>query len=171
MTASAPNRLRLMTDSDLATVLEWRNHPNVRRFMHAQHIISKDEHSRWFERTSVDPQRHLLIYQEGRQPRGFVSIHEIGSGGIADWGFYAAPHSPSGTGRALGHAALQHAFSTLRLYKMCGQVLAYNELSIRFHLHLGFVKEGVLRQQHFDGETYHDIWCFGLLSDRWLVNP
>ena len=29
------------------------------------------------------------------------------------------------------------------------------------------VSKGVLRQQHFDGNRYHDIVCFGLLKHEW----
>ena len=94
-------------------------------------------------------------------------INEIAAGGIADWGFYAAPDAPHGTGSALGHAVLQHAFQTLKLHKLCGQAIAFNERSIRFHLKLGFLKEGLFQKQHFDGNNYHDVWCFGLLANSW----
>ena len=156
-----------MTQIDLEKVFEWRNHQEVRRFMYTQGEISMDEHISWFERASVDPKRHLLIYQVGDQPLGFINIHEIAVGGIANWGFYAAPDSPRGTGSALGYAGLQHAFQTLSLHKICGQAIAFNARSIRFHMKLGFMKEGVLQQQHYDGEKYHDVWCFGLLADTW----
>lgn len=159
-----------MIQADLETVLAWRNHEKVRRFMYTQHEICMDEHSRWFQRASADPKQHLLIYQSGARPLGFINIKEISTGGISDWGFYAAPDAPQGTGHALGHAALQHAFQNLSLHKLCGQAIAFNARSIRFHLKLGFTKEGVLQQQYFDGHNYHDVWCFGLLADSWQAN-
>ena len=94
-------------------------------------------------------------------------MHEIAAGGIADWGFYAAPDAPKGTGRKLGASALTYAFARLELHKVCGQALDFNERSIHFHLRLGFQQEGVLREQHFDGEQYHGIVCFGLLATEW----
>lgn len=156
-----------MTERDLELVLFWRNHPDVRRYMYSRHEISLDEHARWFSHASQDSGRHLLVFEINRTPRGFLQIHQIASGGIADWGFYAAPDAPEGTGRALGEAALRYAFETARLHKLCGQVLAFNERSIHFHLSLGFQREGFLRQQHFDGERYHDMVCFGLLASEW----
>lgn len=159
--------IRLMTEGDLEQVLFWRNHPDVRRYMYSQHEISLEEHARWFSRVSQDPGRHLLVFEVNRTARGFLQIHQIASGGIADWGFYADPDAPKGTGRALGDAALRYAFDTLGLHKLCGQALAFNERSIHFHLSLGFQREGVLRLQHFDGEQYHDVVCFGLLASEW----
>lgn len=159
--------IRGMRSGDLEQVLSWRNHPDVRRYMYTQHEITLAEHTRWFERASVDTARHLLIFERGGTAQGFVSLHEIASGGIADWGFYAAPDAPRGTGRQLGQCLLHHAFDELNLHKVCGQALAFNERSIQFHLRLGFAQEGILRDQHFDGEQYHAVVCFGLLATDW----
>jgi UDP-4-amino-4,6-dideoxy-N-acetyl-beta-L-altrosamine N-acetyltransferase len=165
-----PETIRPMTAADIEAVLAWRNHPDVRRYMYTQHMISLEEHCRWFEQAAKDPQRHLLLYVDGSTPLGFINIHGIAPGGIADWGFYAAPDSPRGTGRALGNAALRYAFVKVGLHKLCGQALAFNERSIKFHLTLGFSQEGLLQQQHFDGQNYHDVLCFGLLADQWKAN-
>jgi UDP-4-amino-4,6-dideoxy-N-acetyl-beta-L-altrosamine N-acetyltransferase len=159
--------IRPMTKGDLEKVLYWRNHSEVRSYMYTQHEISLEEHTRCFTMASQDPERHLLVFEIDRSAIGFINIHQIASGGIADWGFYAAPDAPSGTGRALGEAALCYAFEKTGLYKLCGQALAFNERSIQFHLNLGFQREGVLRHHHFDGQNYHDVVCLGLLAREW----
>lgn len=167
---SAAVRLRAMREDDLERVLSWRNHPEVRRYMYSQHEIGLDEHRRWFERAAQDPARHLLVFEKDGLPRGFVNLSLIASGGIADWGFYVAPEAPKGTGRLLGRSALDYAFIEVGLHKVCGQALAYNERSIRFHRSLGFLEEGTLRDQHHDGQRYHDVVCFGLLAAEWPAN-
>ncbi len=168
---SVSSQMRSMVKTDLERVLVWRNHPDVRRFMYTQHAITLDEHQSWFERALLDPKNHLLIYEYNHQPMGFVSLSESGRGGIVDWGFYVAPEAPKGTGRQLGRTALNHAFTQLKYYKVCGQALAYNERSIHFHQALGFQQEGILRDQHFDSERYHHVICFGLLSHEWQPSP
>ncbi len=159
-----------MTQEDLERVLAWRNHEAVRRYMYTQHEISLAEHTRWFERASQDSCRHLLVFESSTVPLGFINFHQIAPGGVADWGFYVAPDAPKGTGRQLGKAALHYAFAHVGLYKLCGQALAYNERSIRFHRSLGFQQEGILRDQHFDGQNYHNVVCFGLLASEWQPN-
>lgn len=170
MTASVQQRVRPMTHQDLERVLAWRNHEEVRRYMYTQHEISLAEHVRWFERASQDACRHLLVFESNAVPQGFISLHQIAPGGVADWGFYAAPDAPKGAGRQLGQAALRYAFTQASLHKLCGQALAYNERSIKFHLSLGFQQEGILREQHFDGQNYHDVVCFGLIAAEWQAN-
>jgi len=159
--------VRLMVHDDLELVLSWRNDPEVRRYMYTQHKITLDEHQDWFERTQQDQRKQLLIFESDNQPLGFINFSESANGGIADWGFYAAPDAPKGSGRQLGQAALNHAFTQLKLHKVCGRALAFNERSIHFHQSLGFQQEGTLRDQHFDGERYHHVICFGLLSHEW----
>lgn len=158
--------LRVMTKEDLEMVLGWRNNPDVRNFMYTRHEISLKEHSDWFTSASCDSNRHLLIFEQNAIAKGFVQISQK-SHNLADWGFYIAPDAPKGTGIALGQAALTYAFSRLKLHKLCGEALGYNEKSIRFHLKLGFTQEGVLREQHYDGVQYNNIYCFGLLAREW----
>lgn len=159
--------IRKMASDDLDLVLVWRNHAEIRRYMYTQHEISLSEHSDWFERSSLDPRKHLLIFEVNEIAQGFVNINELSSAGVADWGFYIAPGAVKGTGRQLGITALNYAFNTLQLRKVCGQVFASNERSIKFHRALGFHQEGKLREQHWDGENYHSIICFGLLNVEW----
>jgi UDP-4-amino-4,6-dideoxy-N-acetyl-beta-L-altrosamine N-acetyltransferase len=165
------SRVRPMAQADLELVFTWRNHLDVRRNMYTKHEISFEEHRDWFERTQYDPRKHLLIYEANHMPLGFVSFTELKSSRVAEWGYYAAPDAPKGTGRALGRAALDYAFYEITLHKVCGQALAFNERSIRLHQSFGFEQEGVLRDQHFDGEHYHHVICFGLLRNKWWSKP
>ena len=160
--------LRPMLESDLVRVLMWRNSPAVRQYMLTQDEITLSEHSRWFAHATQDSTRHLLIFELGGIPSGFVSYSGAINDVASDWGFYAAPDSPLGTGRKLGLAALKYAFETVGLHKVCGQALDFNEPSIRFHLALGFKEEGVLREQSKIAGKHYDLICFGLLKQEWL---
>lgn len=160
--------LRAMTAEDLEQVLTWRNHQDVRRFMLTQHEITLAEHASWFARVSDEEGGHLLVFEPAGIPLGFVQFSGARRGRTADWGFYAAPDAPRGTGYKLGIAALAFAFKSIGVHKVCGQALDFNEASIRFHRMLGFKKEGVLREQHIIDERYRDLICFGLLQREWL---
>lgn len=158
---------RRMERNDLQAVLSWRNHPDVRRFMYTQHEITLEEHAAWFERVSQDPSRALLVVENNQCALGFVQFSGMTGSGVCDWGFYANPASPKGTGRRLGQAALATAFGSLGQHKVCGQALEYNKASINFHEKLGFVREGVLRKQALINGERHDVVCFGLLLEEW----
>lgn len=161
--------LRRMTAADLESVLELRNHAEVRRYMLTQHEISRQEHEAWFDRASQNPSLELLVLEIDEECCGFVQFKETNYLGVVDWGFYAAPDAPKGTGRKLGLAALAHVFKTEKLHKICGQALHWNQPSIELHKSLGFVQEGILRDQHFDCAGYHDLICFGMLKREWVI--
>lgn len=161
------HRLRPMSEADLEQVLGWRNHPEVRRYMYTAHKITLDEHRKWFSGASRNPEVHLMIYEHMGLSSGFVNITQTRCPEVADWGFYLAPDAPKGTGRSLGVQALAYVFEELGLHKVCGQALGFNERSIAFHRALGFCEEGRLRDQHFDGDMFHDVVCFGLLEHEW----
>lgn len=169
MATESRDGLRPLEGSDLAVVLDWRNHPDVRRYMYTQHTIAPEEHRRWFERADADPHRHLLVFERNGQPSGFVNVTVLDEGARrAEWGFYLAPDAPRGSGMRLGEETLAYVFRDLEQHKLCGEALAYNERSIRFHERLGFRQEARLRDHHFDGSRYHDVIGFGLLAAEWL---
>jgi UDP-4-amino-4,6-dideoxy-N-acetyl-beta-L-altrosamine N-acetyltransferase len=169
MAAEASFFLRAMTTQDLDTVLAWRNHPQVSRYMLSQHAISPEEHRAWFERSSADVSRRLYILQRGDAPLGFAQLSGVAQGGEANWGFYVAPDAPPGTGSELGRRVLQAAFSVEKLHKVRGQALDSNAASRRLHLRLGFVEEGTLPREARIGEEYRDIVCFGITATDFLA--
>jgi UDP-4-amino-4,6-dideoxy-N-acetyl-beta-L-altrosamine N-acetyltransferase len=166
--SNVTDRIRRMTMDDLDLVLSWRNHPDVRRYMFTQREITRTEHQIWFEQASKNPHKHLLIFEADSISQGFVQLTQFGCGSVAEWGFYASPDAPKGTGRRMGKTALRYSFEQIGLHKLCGQALACNEPSILFHRALGFEQEGLLRDQYHDGQRFHNVVCFGLLNFEWL---
>lgn len=159
--------MRELRFEDLGLVLSWRNDPEIRSGMLKQHEISLPEHQQWFAKASVDSSRKLLIFERDGVPMGFVQFSDAAGHGVVDWGFYAAPGAPKGTGRMLGLTALKYAFDFAGLRKVCGQVLETNQASIGLHRAIGFEQEGILRDQWRIGENYHDLICFGLRRMNW----
>jgi UDP-4-amino-4,6-dideoxy-N-acetyl-beta-L-altrosamine N-acetyltransferase len=154
-----------MQASDLDLVLGWRNHPDVRRYMHHQRPIAPEEHLHWFSCESSNPAIHLLILEVDGVPSGYVKFTELGNGS-ADWGFYAAPDAPHGTGRILGDAALRHAFESLGMRDVIGHVIASNERSIAFHAKMGFIRDYCGAALNGDADPAPTV-RFRLAADRW----
>ena len=161
--------LREVCEQDLDAIRLWRNQPNIRRNMFAQHIISPAEHQQWFTANQQDPLRFLLLYEEDDDARGFVQLQKKSQeNGVFEWGFYINPDANLGSGSRMTRLALHQAFSELGALKMYAEVLDFNHASIRLHQKLGFVLEGKLRQQHEIEQQYHDVYCFGLLKSEWM---
>lgn len=164
--ASAGPRLRRMTEADLEMVLEWRNHPDVRRHMYSQAEIGLEEHSRWFATASKDARRHLLIFELDGRPAGYVNLLED-EPGQAYWGFYLAPQAAKGSGRLLGAQASAYVFETLGLQRMWGEVLAENSVSQGFHVRLGFELESIIPEKSVAGKTVAGVHKYVLSREAW----
>lgn len=138
--------------------------------MHSQHEIGFDEHVRWFDRVSNDPDRSLLIAEDACGPLGFVQFSGLTSGTACEWGFYVVPGAPKGTGRRLGHAALAHAFVVLDVSRVVGEALAYNQASIRFHEQLGFSRATVDGDGQSPNRLDQGSVTFFLNRDQWMMS-
>jgi UDP-4-amino-4,6-dideoxy-N-acetyl-beta-L-altrosamine N-acetyltransferase len=161
--------IRLMEQKDLDSVLSWRNHPDIRKYMFSKNEISSEDHIKWFKNVEQDATRTVLIFTQNTEPMGFIQFAPIKSKcTIVDWGFYTSPEAPKGTGSIMVTMALDYAFDQLKVKKVFGEVLDYNIGSINFHLKMGFVQEGILRDHHYDENTYSSVYCFGLMHHEWI---
>jgi UDP-4-amino-4,6-dideoxy-N-acetyl-beta-L-altrosamine N-acetyltransferase len=161
-------KLRPVAEADLERLLAWRNSPAVRSFMYTDHEIGRAEHRAWFDRLSADATRLTWIFERDAQPLGVVNVTDIEPRGTCRWGFYIGePASPKGSGLAMAVMALQSLFDERGMRKVTGEVIAFNEPSLRFHKRLGFVEEGRLRQQTLKNGRYEDVIIFSMLKEEW----
>ena len=169
MTVADSYALRTLLPEDLETVLAWRNHPSVRRFMFDAAMITPEQHRAWFNRVSADADRELLLYSEHGVSMGFMQFaREMGHQRV-EWGFYTAPESLRGTGSRMCRHALARLFAVPDVHKLTGRVLDFNQASRHLHQRLGFTEEACLREHHFDGSQWRSVYAYGLLRDEWLM--
>ncbi|EPC04103.1 hypothetical protein L861_01990 [Litchfieldella anticariensis FP35 = DSM 16096] len=161
--------LRKIQEEDLELMLSWRNHPSVRASMFSQSIIEPDQHRAWFWRESQKENSLWLLFVDSvKKPTGVVYFTDIDRlARNAFWGFYTAPGSKRGIGTQMGVEALDHFFSEQGLHKLNAEVLENNERSHRFHRKLGFLKEGIFRDQYLGKDGYQSVTRFGLLESEW----
>lgn len=160
--------LREMTEDDLPMVLSWRNRESVRNNMYTNHVISEEEHQRWWDSQSANPKTRLLVAVLGDTEVGVVTFtNYTGKNGLATWAFYAGDSAAKGVGSMMEVAALKYAFSELAIRKLECQVLDFNMPVVNLHLKHGFKVEGILRDAYERGGSYHDIYCLALMSGDW----
>lgn len=153
-------QIRKLRASDLPLILKWRNHPSIRQHMFTQHEIQPEEHAQWYAISSQDTSKELCLVEEKGSPIGYVQFSDVVAGGSSLWGFYANPDAPKGTGTKLAQTALSYAFTKLKLYKVCGEVLETNHASQVFHEKLGF-KPG-------DDQRTGSVIRYELIASDWF---
>jgi UDP-4-amino-4,6-dideoxy-N-acetyl-beta-L-altrosamine N-acetyltransferase len=158
-----------MTKEDLPIVLAWRNSDRVRSMMYTNHIISQDEHLDWFVKTKDRDNEKHLVFDHQNCPMGVVNVTDINrTHSRCHWGFYIGNQdAPRGSATAMGTLALEFMFEFLAINKVIGEVLAFNEASLKYHLRLGFIEEGRLRQHISRSGIFEDIVTLAHFADRW----
>ncbi|UKS26149.1 UDP-4-amino-4,6-dideoxy-N-acetyl-beta-L-altrosamine N-acetyltransferase [Paenibacillus sp. HWE-109] len=164
-------RIRPMLEDDLAMVLQWRNSDRVRTNMYSEELISWEIHCTWFSRIQKSDSIKYYVLEHIDKPIGVVNFTDIDRiNGMCNWGFYIGDNeAPRGSGTALGFLGLVEAFEHLHIRKVCAEVIAFNDASLRFHRKLGFTQEGKLFRHVWKNNKYEDIVLFACFSDQWAA--
>ena len=161
--------LRPIQDEDLMMILTWRNAPTVRSNMYNTHVINRNEHLAWWGRVKSSNNQQYFLYIQNGNPSGVVSFNQIDriQNRNAFWAFYASPEAPTGTGSRMEIMALDYAFGSLKLNKLCCEVLAFNKPVLKLHEKFGFKTEGVFREHHCHDGSLVDVYRLGILIHEW----
>ncbi|MEZ4236411.1 MAG: GNAT family N-acetyltransferase [Myxococcota bacterium] len=164
----SPVALRPICVDDVDAVLEWVNDPDVvRNFAGMAETITREQELAYLQRmvaSEVD-RLYAVVDPDGRY-LGNVGVHQIywpaRNGRL---GLVLARHAH---GRGYGTAALRTicavGFRVLQLHKLWLVHYADNARMAHLAGKLGFVREGVLRDEYHHRGTFHDMVRHSLLE-------
>lgn len=161
-----------LDDGPLAA--RWLNAPEIQRYTLRAHPITREDETDFLHgmRKSTTDVVLLIAERSDDRPIGLVGLHQI------DWRSRHASlgiiiGEPGDQGKGHGGEATRlmvgHAFETLALNRVWLEVLEYNTRAIRCYERIGFVKEGLQRQEHFRFGRYWDTWLMAILRQDWRV--
>ncbi|MBN1661427.1 MAG: UDP-4-amino-4,6-dideoxy-N-acetyl-beta-L-altrosamine N-acetyltransferase [Anaerolineae bacterium] len=168
-------QLRDVQSKDKELLRQWRNKPEVSKYMYTDHHITAEEHDRWFEHALHDPSRRYWIIVCDQIDVGLVNIYEIDmKNQHCCWAFYVA--DPSARGKGVGsfveYSALNYVFEELGLNKLNCEVLGFNEAVVSMHRSFGFQQEGLFREHIIKGDQVFDVVRMAMLRTEWeAVKP
>lgn len=160
-------RLRPATVDDLDAMMSWVNRPEVtQNFARLSRAITREEERAWLERTLASESDRLYAIED-RQG------HYVGNAGLHQiyWPARAARLGvvvANGQGRGLGQQTIKllcaAAFLDHELHKVWLIHYRTNTRMAHITAKLGFAFEGVLRDEYFHQERYHDMVRLSLLE-------
>jgi len=161
--------IRTIDTNDNERILLWRNSEKVRINMYTDHVISQLEHSNWFNNALIDKSAVYLIFSHEERPIGFISFTNINSyHSRCHWAFYMGENdAPIGAGSAMEFFALDYAFLTLKIRKLCCEVFTFNTSVVKLHEKFGFVREGLFVGHCFKNHKYQDVLTLAKFGSEW----
>lgn len=161
--------LHPIEEDDLKFVTEGVNHPQVRTPVGQSFPTSLARERRYLSELNERTDAIQLLVTADDDRAGVVELDPIDrETGVTDLGIWI---HPDGQERGIAREAIEllvdYAFSELRVHKVTANAYATNTPSQKMLDAVGFVEEGVGREDaFFDGE-YHDTHYFGLLEQEW----
>lgn len=167
-------RLTALQDTDAHSIAQWYEDEYFVRHFDASpsyprdadywrkwlHDVRNDKHTYAFAiRPLTD---HTLI--------GLVDVSDIywtNRNGILGMGIGNSAYRHKGIGTEAMQLMLRFCFRELNLHRLSLTVFSYNLPAIRLYERLGFVKEGVYRQQILRDGVRYDMLAYGLLIHEW----
>lgn len=161
--------LRTIEGENLEFLRDVINDPRVREGLTIARPVNERQEREYFEeRLSSDETIDLLVCYDG-DPVGYVTLHDLDQrSGHCEIGIWLdAEHHGLGYGTEASHLLTEYAFDELRMHRVLARVLADNDASRRVWQKLGFVEEGVHRDEAFTDGEYVDVHYYGVLEDEW----
>jgi RimJ/RimL family protein N-acetyltransferase len=166
-------RLRPLDERDVDDILGWVNDPeiigNLAAF--AGKPLTREDELQYVRRmqSSREDRVFTITTPEGRY-LGQIGLHQIfRRSAVARLSVIVASRKDMGQG--VGSAAiaslLDIAFGEEKLHKVWLMCFARNERARRTYARVGFVEEGVLREEYFHEGAWHDMVRMGMLAREW----
>ena len=160
---------RPVTMEDAGLITRWKQDPLVARMALSKGFRTTEEVQLRDIRAFLDhPEegRYDLILLGGDRPVGYIRIDWIDEEKRKAWLRFALGEERN---RGIGREALRLFIRRLfaqGCYRIEAETYAFNQVSQHVLEANGFLREGVKRKAHWDGEDYSDIYLYGLLNEE-----
>jgi diamine N-acetyltransferase len=160
--------LRKMTEDDALTVVQWRNDPQIKKWMFNQNELSVESHVTWYKKQKYS-NRHDFIICDRITGKGIGTVNFINiKGRQAEAGKMLGNSNYWGAGYAKEafRIWLNYGFVELGFEKIYVKTMKNNTPNIKLNKKLGFkIKEEVMF--HHDGLKF-DILVMEIIQDDLL---
>jgi RimJ/RimL family protein N-acetyltransferase len=167
-------RLRPLTLDDVDHVMTWVNEPDIVGNFAAfsGEPFTREQELAYLTKLIASPNdRVFSIERDDGAYVGQVGVHQIhwpSRVGRLSCIIGARAHMGRGHGTAAIGALLDRAFGELELHKIWLMIFATNARSYGIYRRIGFVEEGLLREEYFHRGAWHDMKRMGLLAREWI---
>ncbi len=123
---------------DKKMVLEWRNHPTIRKWMLTKEEIPLENHLSYIDSLKTKSDRVYFLVKEQDKPIGVIDFTDIDLiQSKASIGIYAKPNL-RGVGNLLMQEIINYGFVKLKLESLISEVFNSNDLAIQLYKRYGF---------------------------------
>lgn len=160
---------KLVKESDLELLRQWRNSVFVSQFMYSQQLITKEQQYNWYQNLLLDETKQYFVCYVENKPVGCLYFSDI-SNSSCYWGCYIGEVDKAwvGTGIVMEVAALDFALDYLKLTELNAEVITTNKPPLRLHNMFQYERGEDYRAER--AEEVFSVARFQYTRDRWCSN-
>lgn len=160
-------KIRKLCETDLVVRVDWMNNPKVYKNMHFLPPISMDNTKKWYEMNINNNKRFDAAFEDNEgQIVAFGGLTNIDYT-VRKAEFYIFVN-PELQGKGIGSVATRllcmYGFEILQLHKIYLYTNSSNIIAKKTYEKVGFVLEGIHREENILAERYEDRLYYGLLA-------
>ena len=169
-------RLRAYRKADTAQALAFISDPEIKTYlaMRTPFPETMEDEAKWVDSQSAyktDGTYNFAIETRAEdQYIGGCGINHLNwAARWAELGIFIGDKAywNKGFGTDAMRVLVRFCFDQMNMHKVKLQVYSLNPRAIRSYEKVGFVQEGVLRQEVYRNGGYYDVICMGLLREEW----
>lgn len=140
------NDIKLINFIDLSLeekkmILEWRNCPNIKKYMYTQDNISLENHLKFIENLKNSKNKLYFLVKKDDKFIGVIDFNNIKKNESLEIGIYANPNL-KGYGKILLETIINFSFNILKVKKIFAEVFFENEKAYNLYKHYNFIVVG-----------------------------
>jgi len=165
--------LRAIKEEDISKLLEIHNNLEIKKqAMFHPFPISLEQDIEWLENINKDKSNKAVYFaiedKKSNNFAGYTSLRDI------NWinrnCYFGISLLPDMQGKGLGKETtklvIEYAIKKLNLHKIQLEVIADNKRAIGLYKNLGFVEEGLMKQQFYYEGIYFDVILMSYIQKR-----
>ena len=165
--------LREVKYSDAQTILDWRNCPDVGKYFDNSDGKKRtlDDQKKFLDYYYKTESDHYFIAElkKSKAPVGTVAIYNHDPyASKAHWGRVIVDPKFRFFALEMSFLSIRYGFENLKLNKLTGDVQTENSGALKFDYALGFEKEGLLKESHWNGTKNDDVILLAMFKDQYL---
>lgn len=162
--------IRKFERADIPKKVEWINNPENNQFLHYNIPISIESTQKWFDSHEGNDARFDAVIEADGVPIGTIGLLGIDKKN-SKAEYYIAMGETSYKGKGIAKEAsrliLKYGFDQLGLNRIYLFTEIENASAQKLFEKVGFVKEGILRQDIISHGKYVDRIAYGFLREDW----
>ncbi len=153
-----------LSEQEKLEILNWRNNPEIRKWMYNTDIIHEREHLNFIDGLASNNQNFYWLGKDNQGDKlGVINLIRVHlKNRNAYLGIYAnLGLKKIGKGKYLMDGLIQLAFEVINLHTLKLEVISTNLNAIKFYSKFGFQEEGLLRDFVFSDNQWQDVIVMG----------